>query len=137
MTEILKFHLIQDFPEQIVLPPLPAKKTVPDWFKKIPGYNENDLTVKKCVPFIDAMTAGYTMLNHVDILLFQTKDGDVRLKYMSDHHKMLMIKHPPIETHPMRQIPGSPMEGYTILKWMNPWRVETPPDYSTLYSYIS
>ena len=133
MSEIIKFHLIHEFPEQLVLPPLPAKKTVPDWFKKIPGYNENDQTVKKCVPFIDAMTAGYTMLNHIDILLFQTKDGDVRLKYMNDHHKSLMKKHPPIETHPSRQIPGSPMEAYTILKWMNPWVIKTPPEYSTIF----
>jgi len=33
----------------------------------------------------------------------------------------------------MRQMPGSPMESFTVLKWMNPWRIETPKDYSLLF----
>ena len=62
MENIIKFHLVQDFPDEMFLPPLSAKKLIPDWFKKIPPHNENDMTVKKCVPFIDAMSVGYTIL---------------------------------------------------------------------------
>ena len=77
MTNIIKFHLVQDFPDQLVLPPLPSKKLIPDWFKKIPAHNEDDWTVKKCVPFIDAMGAGYTLLSHMDIYIYQKEDGKV------------------------------------------------------------
>ena len=133
MKKLIKFHLMQDFPEQIVLPPIPTKRTVPDWFKKIPGYNEGDQTVKKCVPFLDAITSGYMLLNHVDIVLRQLLDKSLKLDFIDDKHKSLISKWPPIETHPKRQIPGSPMASFTVLKWMNPWRVETPKDYSLLF----
>lgn len=133
MSKTIKFHLVQDFPEQMFLPPLPAKKTVPDWFKKIPPHNEDDMTVKKCVPFIDAMSVGYTILNHIDISLWQKKNGEIQIKWHDDHHKKLLKRWPPIETHPQRQVPGSPMSGYTILKYMSPWIIETPPDYSLLF----
>ena len=133
MKQTMKFHLVQDFPDQIVLPPLPAKKVIPDWFKNIPPINEDDLTVKKCVPFIDAMSVGYTLLSHMDIVLGQEPSGEMRTHFLDDAHEKLVRRWPPIETHPQRQIPGSPMESYTILKYMSPWIIETPPGYSTLF----
>lgn len=133
MENIIKFHLVQDFPDEMFLPPLSAKKLIPDWFKKIPPHNENDMTVKKCVPFIDAMSVGYTILNHIDIEIWQTKEGDVRLEWLNEKHKKHMKRWPPIESHPQRQVPGSPLVGYTILKFMSPWIIETPPDYSLLF----
>jgi|SRR6056300_691881 hypothetical protein len=133
MTNIIKFHLVQDFPKTLVLPPLPSKKLIPDWFKKIPPNNKNDLTVKKCVPFIDAMGAGYTILSHMDIYIYQTTDKQVRIWTPDKELEELSKRWPPIETHPGRQFPGSPMTGYTVLKFMSPWIVETPPEYSTLF----
>lgn len=133
MKKILKFNLIHDFPDHAVLPPLPSKRVVPDWFKKIPGYNEEDQTVKKCVPFLDAMTAGYTLLNHIDIVLSQAKDGELKLDFLDKKHEQLTKLWPPIQTHPMRQVPGAPLEQFTILKWMSPWVIETPKDYSLLF----
>jgi len=133
MTQIIKFNLVQDFPEQLVLPPLPSKKLIPDWFKKIPPHNENDITVKKCVPFIDAMSVGYTLLSHMDIVIEQRPDGEMRTHFLDDAHEKLVRRWPPIETHPQRQVPGSPMENYTILKYMSPWIIETPKDYSLLF----
>ena len=133
MTNVIKFHLVQDFPDTLVLPPLPAKKLIPDWFKKIPPTNEDDLTVKKCVPFIDAMGAGYTLLSHMDIVIYQTEKKEVRIYCPDQKHEALCKRWPPIETHPQRQFPGSPMSGYTVVKYMSPWIVETPPEYSTLF----
>ena len=89
MTNVIKFHLVQDFPDTLVLPPLAAKKLIPDWFKKIPPNNENDLTVKKCVPFIDAMGAGYTLLSHIDIIIFQTEEKEVRIWHSDEDMKKL------------------------------------------------
>ena len=133
MTNIIKFHLVQDFPDQLVLPPLPSKKLIPDWFKKIPAHNEDDWTVKKCVPFIDAMGAGYTLLSHMDIYIYQKEDGKVQIWCPDDHHEELCKRWPPIETHPAKQFPGSPMTGHPVIKYMSPWIVETAPDYSVLF----
>ena len=49
----------------ILPPPVPATLGVPDWIKKMPpqafnGINQRDEdTVKRCPPFIDAMTHGF------------------------------------------------------------------------------
>ena len=61
------------------------------------------------------------------------KEGEVRQQWANEAHKKHMQRWPPIEQHPGHQIPGSPMEGYTILKYMSPWIIETPPEYSVLF----
>ena len=133
MSQEIVFHLVQDFPDQMILPPLPSKKLMPPWFKQIPQFNKGDQTVKKCVTFLDAMTAGYTLLNHIDIVLWQKEDGEIRQDFLDDKHEQHMRRWPPIESHPAHQIPGSPMENFTILKYMSPWIIETPKDYSLLF----
>ena len=42
--------------------PQPATKFIPEEYKNLPSYEGDDLrkpTVKKCIPFLDAMTNGY------------------------------------------------------------------------------
>ena len=49
--------------------PVPLSKATPDWFKKFETHMNNDLndpTVKKCVPFLDAMLTGYIIPTPVD-----------------------------------------------------------------------
>jgi len=137
-NKTIKFHLIHDFPDQIVLPPVPSKKVVPPWFKNIAPKVEDDTlgtisSVKRCMPFLDAMTAGYTMLFHMDVVIELTSDNIIRLPFIDDHHKMLCEKWKPIESHPSSQVKGSAFENMKILKYMNPWIIETPKDYSVLY----
>ena len=137
-NKTIKFHLIHDFPDQIVLPPVPSKKVVPTWFKNITPKVEDDKlgkisSVKRCMPFLDAMTAGYTMLAHMDIIIQLTPDGTIHLPFIDDHHQMLVEKWKPIESHPASQVKGSAFENMIILKYMNPWIIETPKDYSVLY----
>ncbi|MGL5008937.1 MAG: hypothetical protein ACRC6I_03585, partial [Paracoccaceae bacterium] len=50
----------------VIAPPVPAKAYLPEWFRKLPATDEtklakNDtgLTVKRCMPFLDAMTTGW------------------------------------------------------------------------------
>jgi len=133
----IKFHLINDFPEDLILPPIPTKRIAPDWFKQIPPKvmhsGDKVSSVKKCMPFLDAMTAGYVLLTHVDILIKQLDDGSIRLPYLSKRHELLLNAWKPIETHPSAQVKGSPFENMTILKYMNPWIVETPKDYSAMF----
>ena len=95
MTQTIKFELTQKF-EQPIIPPVATKRLTPAWLKKMnTGVSKHKLdewgnpmqTVKKCVPFIDAMSVGYTILNHIDIEIWQTKEGDVRLEWLNEKHK--------------------------------------------------
>ena len=117
---------------------MPSKKLLPEWLKKMPTHNTNnddviDPTLKKCVPVIDAMTAGYTLLTHMDIVLSLREDRQLDVIYLDENHKEDMLKHPPIEQHGAWQVPGSPFEHMNILKYMNPWRISTPANYSLLF----
>jgi len=136
MKKTIEFKLLHDFPGLDITPPQPAKKLMPQWFKSMPRENEDDDTVKKCIPFIDAMTAGYIITTHIDIILNQTPDGKLHLKYLGDYHKKLIDKWPPIETHPERQVPNSPLTSSTVLKYMNPWRISTPKNYSLIFTQL-
>lgn len=53
-----------------------AKQYIADWYKKIPKYRDNNVldlskgfqsTVKHCVPFLEAMTAGYMIVLPYDL----------------------------------------------------------------------
>ena len=52
----------------VIAPPVPAKTALPDWFRKLPAVDphqvsatNNGLTVKRCMPFLDAMTSGWIL----------------------------------------------------------------------------
>ena len=59
--------------------------------------------------------------------------ADTNEQIVFEKIKELYQRWPPIETHPNRQFPGSPMTGYTVCKYMSPWIIETPKDYSMLF----
>lgn len=133
----IKFHLIKSLPEDLVLAPVASKKLIPEWFKHIPPKVDNNgeeiPSVKKCIPFLDAMSMGYTLLMHVDVVIQQLENGEIRLPYIDKEHKQVLEAHKPIETHPSIQAMGSVFESMPILKYMNPWTIETPKDYSLLF----
>lgn len=52
----------------VIAEPVRAKTVLPAWFKQLPGINKaqvtatNDgLTVKRCMPFLDAMSTGWIL----------------------------------------------------------------------------
>lgn len=53
---------------EVIAKPLPAKQAIPEWFRNIPAIDpealsatNNGLTVKRCMPFLDALTLGWIM----------------------------------------------------------------------------
>lgn len=49
----------------------PAKNHIPEWYKKIPRWNNNEIfevgkgfniTIKHCMPFLDSLTSGYMIV---------------------------------------------------------------------------
>lgn len=51
--------------EGVIAPPVPAKNYLPDWFRRLPAVDETrlaptntGLTIKRCMPFLDAMNTG-------------------------------------------------------------------------------
>jgi hypothetical protein len=122
--------------------PYPAKKNIPSWYKKLPSYvgdkagdvswsdvgtNGGTATGKKCIPMLDAMTAGYIIPLATDVKV--TKKGPEQFFQWPDyeivafHPPAQMMTHPQVEKHP----------NYAIPKYNSPWVIITPPGYSCMF----
>jgi hypothetical protein len=111
-------HPVFDVPK-----PTPAYKQVPNWYREMPGVEEKVMTVKKCVPFLDAMTSGYILYSPVDVHF----DG-VRFSELS--------KVPVVSMHHKEQTFGLPTPlGFSSqpYKWENFFTLTTPKGYSTMF----
>lgn len=108
--------------------PVPASQDMPPWLKQMPadvpaqGQEKPFQTVKKCPPFVEALSGGYLIPLVADAQFTMTAEG---LK--------VNCELPIIESHPPEQIRGTPVEGMPVVKFRNPWIVKTPPGYSCLF----
>lgn len=116
--------------------PRPAHTEIPDWYKKINSYIDNSKkplgngftssTIKRCMPVFDAITAGYILYTQVDVFISQ-RDGQPWYEWPA---------YEPIQFHPIEQAPTHPQnKGHLISypKWINPWSIKTPKNYSCLF----
>ena len=129
---IIEFYCHPNF-EGIIPEPKPASKFIPEWYKSIPPtldtkdhQNRPNLTAKKCLPMIDAMTAGYVI----------SLAGDLGLKSSEDCNTIEVFNPPEIrlaEFHSLDQLgPKAPGMPAPPVKFINPWIIKTAPGWSTL-----
>jgi hypothetical protein len=139
---------------QVENPPVPAKQLIPNWYKDIPPERDfgiptlrpiprNMGTVKKCIPFMDALTTGYMIRFPQDILI-KKKDGKVFSYWDYPRYGRPSENPSPTEIPifdlewPLGRYEGLPTpKGY----YPTPWRLEvypviqTPPGYSVLITH--
>jgi hypothetical protein len=109
--------------------PYPATKNVPTWFKDASQWDEKIGTVptiKKCPPFLDAMTTGYIIPFCSTAKLTYTKNGHVT---KSGDGTMFFT------SHVASQYEMSPWKDKPVLKFSSPWVIETPPGWSCLFTH--
>lgn len=118
--------------------PLPASRVMPEWYKNAQSYLNNNkkpsvdaafVTIKKCVPVFDSITAGYLILLGRDIYCEQTETGPFfhwRTEGSDEAEKVLT-------QHTDFQVQGHPENtlGHQ-LKIENQWIIKTEPGYSCL-----
>lgn len=105
--------------------PEASSRSVPVWYRKMKGVKEKIETVKKCIPFLDALTSGYTITLPVDVV-WNSKTREFttqsKIEVVSRHHPVQtdMVDLPPeFDTDPQ--------------KWINNWFIKTPRGYSCLF----
>jgi hypothetical protein len=122
-------------------PPVPASKSMPEWYAKQNSYVEGvkriqnsgiyNHTIKKCMPVFDVMSAGY---------IFQTIcDFDVENDGENVSWKWSMDDFTAIESHTKPQFDSIPINkddwhSDVAFKFINPWIMRTPKGYSTLFT---
>ena len=124
-----------------VLPrPVPAVLGLPDWFKEMPQkafsalLREEQLTVKKCPPFIDAMTYGFLIPLVADLKVERgaiSWDRDVPGGAFSNYSRS------PIDFHDSNQVAGTPLhdDDRFIIKFNNFWTIELPAGHSLFITH--
>lgn len=119
-----------------VLPsPVPSIKAAPDYFKNIKPQSSNHPksgTVKRCVPFLDALSSGFIIPLWCDVYVF-AKDGDISIDFPEN-----FMSKDTLGTHSIDQIRNHPLAkkpyGNIPLKWMNPWVIESEPGVSCIFT---
>jgi hypothetical protein len=123
----------------VVPPPIPAVQGLPDWFKAMPQRAFSDtlqmeqMTVKRCPPFIDAMTYGFLIPLAIDLRVEDgqfTWDGEIPRSRVHSNCS-------PLDFHDNTQVKGSPFfeEDRFIIKFNCFWTIELPPGYSLFVTH--
>lgn len=119
--------------EGVIAPPVPAKSYLPDWFRKLPASdpakitaNDGGLTVKRCLPFLDAMTTGW-IIPLAATVRFEVSDGGRKVQAGWDFDREMVSFHGP------HQVQGNPMGDRPACKFHNHWTISTPPGWSCLF----
>jgi len=135
--------------EKYLTLPRPSKKVMPDWFKKIPNFQDKgdygSITVKKCIPFLDALSMGYILSSSWEMGWTRVTpvDGDgkkakagFKITYPAPVRDVLQDHAFGLEQHPPFQFSD---DGYNedetkvTIKILSPWLIKTPPGYSCLF----
>jgi len=119
--------------------PKPASKFLPDWYKNTKSYiNEEKkptgdgttaATIKRCMPVLDAITAGYIITLPADVYVSLRENEEGKKEQFFEWSNLGLISF-----HPITQAPEHPMvKPHAYPKFNNPWAIKTPKGYSTLF----
>jgi hypothetical protein len=119
--------------EGLIAEPVPAKTDLPAWLRRLPGIDRsqvsatnNGLTVKRCMPFLDAMSTGWLIPLAVPVRLEITDEGRTVTAGWEFDREM-------VSNHGSFQIAGSPYDPHPPMKFHNHWTIRTPKGWSCLF----
>jgi hypothetical protein len=117
--------------------PVPGVKAVPEWYKKMEtSFTDNKTdekkvretqTIKRCMPVLDVITAGYVIKTHTDLYV-KNEEGVIGFEWANDTQDTITF-HPAYQLVNYKQLDlphGAP-------KIRNPWGIKTPKGYSCLF----
>jgi Family of unknown function (DUF6065) len=117
----------------VIAEPRPAKSVLPDWFRKIApidlehvGARDNGITIKRCMPFLDALATGWIVPLAAEVRL-EIKDGGKTVDSGWEFDRIMVSNHSP------HQVTGHPNLPRPPLKFHNYWAIRTPPGWSCLF----
>jgi hypothetical protein len=132
----ISFYPADEYIEKFVLPPTPASKEIPSWYKEIPPIKEKNikmsegqtigLNLKACMPFIDALGAGYIQKTWTDIHISEEYGG---VNYGFPLGPEIMRNRPEVN------VSISSIYYQIEFIWQTVWRAKLPKGYSLLITH--
>lgn len=115
--------------------PTPSVKHLPQWFKDLRPQSSPDptsATVKKCIPFLEALSAGFIIPLWSDLYV-RAENGTISFTFPSGFPLSQSM-----ESHSYDQIKGHPLSdtpyGKMPFKLISPWVVNTDDGYSCFFT---
>ncbi|MDQ3679217.1 MAG: DUF6065 family protein [Actinomycetota bacterium] len=113
--------------------PVPAEAVLPAWFRQLPGVDaselsatNNGLTVKRCMPFLDALSMGWIIPLAATVRLEIADEGrTVNAGWEFDRDM--------VSNHGAFQVAGNPYEPRPPMKFHNYWTIRTEKGWSCLF----
>ncbi len=119
-------------------PPVPAVGEIPKWYKSLPKFVQGNkisvsesgatnLGVKACSSVLDAISIGYVMKLHCDLLVEKDEFGEMRLSWSSGVS--------PLSARPFssaQQMPKVPGYSLFLQAWELKYGIKVPKGYSVL-----
>lgn len=141
MGKIIKFRPGYHVFQKIKNDPKPATFYIPEWYKKTPQFINNDiklpfvssnsnLTVKMCLPFLDALSCGYMITLPFDIGVTKNEPG---FKFTWETDQLDFIDGHGPEQYPGLLIPDE--FDKNAYKFNTSHIIETPPGYSLIFTH--
>jgi len=141
----ISFYPFSDKTSQFAPKPIPATKSVPEWYKKQPGtIDESNFikqgmtssTIKRCMPIFDYMTAGYIISVPCDIYIDATNPEKIE---WSVPQSMKPFGSDMFASHAREQYDHYPVDKDLyhryLFRIMPFWSVKTPPGYSAIFTH--
>jgi hypothetical protein len=151
----VKFNLDPQSDPRIILPPEPAHKFVPDWYRKgerfinkedggldIPDESYRSGGLKSCNPFLDSIIAGYIQATSCAIDITKNDgEGPIEYRYVELNENDEYIEVENLNIISERQgsightVPRPHGHSKNHMVWSGHWGWETPRGYSMLVTH--
>jgi len=113
---------------------------LPDWLKSMPPQafstimGREDNTVKRCPPFVDAMTSGFLIPLICDL---RVEDGEITWDVDFPQADAVYFARSPIGVHDASQVTGTPLfeTDRFLIKFHNLWTIHAPDGYAVLFTH--
>jgi hypothetical protein len=120
--------------------PVPAAQGLPGWIRAMPPQAFNAVlggeadTVKRCPPFVDAMTSGFLIPLMCEVTV---ANGEFTWDNDPPPGGAVSFVRSPIGFHDPGQVTGTPLfdADRFMIKFHNPWTIEAPEGWSLLFTH--
>lgn len=117
----------------VIAEPVPAREKLPDWFRRLLPIDKaqvsttnNGLTIKRCMPFLDALMAGWIIPLAATVRVDVSNNGET-LNTGWDFDRTM------VSNHNAYQVAGHPLQPRPPSKFHNYWNIRTPKGWSCLF----
>lgn len=140
LSKKIKFIPNSQFIDDCIDPPVPARKMIPEWYKKSTRFykgneyelkdkEENFMDIKSCIPFFDSLSSGYIQKLWFDIYI-ESDENNAEIYFRNDSNNIINRR----SDGSSKYFPTPYWCAKPRFTFLYPYSILTPPGYSTIFT---